>query len=273
MALRAPHRLPGIRFEFQPPPPTDVLPRMDVAVFVGFAASGPLHMPVAVEDVTQFTTIFGGDVPLAWDAQRSEQVYAYLAPAVRAFFRNGGRRCWVVRVAGDEAEYNYFPVPGLALVDADGAITPAFARARSQGSWSDGLRVGTSLSSDPVFINLLSPSKGDLIVDLALESPNDISVGNLLRLTFSDGEYVLMFAVTSVQPVDPKSISSPLNAVALHSIASSPLDVLSSRSTVQVTARIALWFKASPPSSPLPSPKQAVMFTYGAPGPPVTASN
>src|SRR6266566_3960154 len=121
-------RLPGFRFEYQPPPPTDVLPRMDVAAFVGFAASGPLHVPVAVEDVTQFTTIFGEDVPLAWNTKRSEQVYAYLAPAIRAFFRNGGKRCWVIRVAGDEAQYNYFPVPGLALVDADGNITSAFAR-------------------------------------------------------------------------------------------------------------------------------------------------
>src|SRR5436853_317629 len=162
MVARTSRRLPGFRFEVQSPQLAEALPRMDVAVFVGFAASGPLATPVALEDAAQFAAIFGEDAPLVWDQERGQQVYAYLAPAVRAFFRNGGRRCWVVRVAGDEAEYNYFPVPGLALVDADGAITPAFARARSQGSWSDGLRVGTSLSSDPVFINLLSPSKGDL---------------------------------------------------------------------------------------------------------------
>jgi len=132
MVVRASRRLPGFSFEYQPPPPTDVLPRMDVAVFVGFAESGPLHVPVAVEDATQFTNIFGNDVPLAWDQQRSEQVYAYLAPAVRAFFRNGGRRCWVIRVAYSAekdaktdykgAQYNYFPVPGMALVDADAAF-------------------------------------------------------------------------------------------------------------------------------------------------------
>src|SRR5260370_42202099 len=134
MVVRTSRRLPGFRFEVQPPPLTDVLPRMDVAVFVGFAASGPLHTPVPVEDVAQFTAIFGDDVPLAWDQQRGEIVYAYLAPAVRAFFRNGRPRCWVVRVACN-ARSNYFPIPGLAQVRLDDCrniveIWPAFATAR-----------------------------------------------------------------------------------------------------------------------------------------------
>ena len=54
-------RLPGFRFEVQAPPPVDVLPRMDVAVFVGFAARGPLHRPVRVETTAQFEMIFGAD--------------------------------------------------------------------------------------------------------------------------------------------------------------------------------------------------------------------
>ena len=133
-----PRRLPGIAFTLQPPPLSDVLPRMDVAIFVGFATSGPLDTPVAVEDVVQFTTIFGDDVLLAWDTQQGKPVYAYLAPTVRAFFRNGGKRCWVIRVAGKGVAFNYFPIPGLLRVklDGDGNITataPAFARACSRG--------------------------------------------------------------------------------------------------------------------------------------------
>ena len=65
---------------------------MDIAAFVGFAASGPLHIPVAVEDAAQFGAIFGDDAPLAWDFERGEQLYAYLGPAVRAFFRNVGKQ-------------------------------------------------------------------------------------------------------------------------------------------------------------------------------------
>jgi hypothetical protein len=261
MVARTSRRLPGFSFEYQPPPPTNVLPRMDVAVFVGFAASGPLHIPVAVEDVTQFATIFGSDIPLAWDTQRSEQVYAYLAPAVRAFFRNGGQRCWVIRVAGDEAQYNYFPVPGLALVNDDGTLTPAFARARSQGSWSDDLCAGASLSSLPVIASQLSSSEESVTVNLALTSRGDISAGDLVRLTFSDGDYVLMLLVDSVQPIDAASISSPPDG---------PPNL----STVKVTAcaRTALWFKARSPRSPLPSPTQAIMFAHDAPLSPIAVS-
>ena len=104
-------RLPGIRFVAQTPAPDEMLPRMDVAVFVGFAercdtsdrqqTSSPervFHLPVAVDSIEQYTRIFGQDLPLAWDPERREVVYAYLGPAVRAFFRNGGRRCWVIRV-------------------------------------------------------------------------------------------------------------------------------------------------------------------------------
>src|SRR5882762_2697449 len=161
-AARAARRLPGFRFEAQAPPLDEVLPRMDIAVFVGFAASGPLETPVAIESETQFQAIFGKDAPLAWDVERGEQVYAYLGPAVRSFFRNGGQRCWVTRVARrtarsqtdlNYARCNYFPIPGLARVEFDGdrknvsRLTPAFARARSEGSWSDSLQVGSALIS------------------------------------------------------------------------------------------------------------------------------
>src|ERR1700752_5168841 len=61
MSARAPRRLPGFRFETQAPPLPEVLPRMDIAVFVGFAASGPLQTPVAVESEPQFAAIFGDE--------------------------------------------------------------------------------------------------------------------------------------------------------------------------------------------------------------------
>jgi hypothetical protein len=169
---------------------------MDVAVFVGFAASGPINIPVPVQSVAEYTRIFGDDAPLAWDLQRGEQGYAYLPPTVRAFFRNGGQRCWVVRVAGD-AESNYFPVPGLAQIYEDGSVRPAFVRARSEGSWSDSLRVGTALLSSPVALQ--SFSLDPLVVGLTLNRPNDIALGDLLRLTFRDGQakelYTVMFPV------------------------------------------------------------------------------
>ena len=110
-------RLPGIEFESQAPPIAVVLPRMDVAAFVGFASSGPLDMPVPIEDAAQFEDVFGADAPIAWDPEHHEELQAHLGPAVRAFFRNGGRRCWVVRVAdADQSQTSVFSLPGLVAI-------------------------------------------------------------------------------------------------------------------------------------------------------------
>jgi hypothetical protein len=119
---------------------------MDVAAFLGFASAGPLDSPVAVESVAEFTDVFGEDLPLAWDGERGEFVRAYLGPAVRDFFRNGGRRCWVVRVAGADAAANTFRVPGL-YARSGGGLVPAYAQARSEGSWSDSVQVAAALAS------------------------------------------------------------------------------------------------------------------------------
>ena len=196
-------RLPGFRFEHESPPLGERLPRMDVACFVGFAASGPLDVPVAVESAAHFESIFGRDAALAWDAERGEQVSAHLAPAVRAFFAHGGRRCWIVRVArtrpgaqsaadANFARANFFPVPAVAQAvfdeaDEEGAVrfTPAFARARSEGRWSDALAVSSALVSRPVQVSELSfPERR---IEIAQDAPGDLSAGDLLRLAFDGG--------------------------------------------------------------------------------------
>ena len=58
--------------------------------------------------------------------------YATSAPAVRAFFRNGGRRCWVVRVAGAPRRPTRFPVPGVVRLRGGRRWTPR-RRARARG--------------------------------------------------------------------------------------------------------------------------------------------
>ena len=225
MVARVTRRLPGFKFEARSPRLDESLPRMDIAVFVGFAASGPLHTPVAIDDAEQFAQVFGDDAPLAWDAERCRQVYARLGPSVRGFFGNGGRRCWVIRVASDEAEYNFFPIPGLAMAELndDGSVTrvsPAFARARSEGSWSDSLRSSSALLTKPFEVLAVfradGTAKGFPKDSLAVElraSPGDVVTGDLLRLSFNDGNggpaLVAMLVVDAVAgapdspPADP----------------------------------------------------------------------
>src|SRR5262245_40408054 len=148
MPVPTPRRLAGFRFDAVPPALGEKLPRMDIGVLVGFASAGPLDVPVVLEEPAQFHRVFGEDLPLAWDAVRGRTVYAHLGPAVRAFFRNGGRRCWVIRVAGTP-ETSSFPLAGtLELVGQE--LRPAFARARSPGSGFDGFECATAVSVAPV---------------------------------------------------------------------------------------------------------------------------
>lgn len=249
-------RLPGFRFEAQAPALDEWLPRMDVAAFVGFAASGPINLPVAVESVAQFAAIFGADARVAWDFNRSVETFAYLAPAVRAFFDNGGRRCWIVRVAreraGDapnRARSNFFPVPGLmagALNTTDAnrtgvveRLNPAYVQARSEGSWSDDLQVGASLVSRPAMVLDFSPAK--LRVELALDSPDDLVAGDLLRLTFKD-EYVLLFQATGITP---RASSSP-----------------AARRSVQADGAHPVWLRATSEHAPPAAPKLVEARVY-----------
>ncbi|MCP3137366.1 hypothetical protein [Pyxidicoccus xibeiensis] len=205
MSRPAARRLPGLRFEMQAPPVADALPRMDVAAFVGFAASGPLHVPVVVEDVADFEAVFGPAPLLAWDAERGEPVYAQLEPAVRAFFRNGGRRCWVVRVAGPSARANTFPVPGLLRVTEGGGVSEALARARSEGSWSDAAQVASSIHREPVeLVDWHTSLDGG--VELTVTAPGGVAVGDLLRVSFDGTSCALLAPVEAVEAVSMETV-------------------------------------------------------------------
>lgn len=194
-AATAPRRPPGLRFTTLAAPLDEVLPRMDVAVFVGFAERGPLNVPVAVEDTTQFEAVFGADIVLAWDEERSESVSAYLAPAVRAFFRNGGVRCWVMRVAGAGAVRNVYPIAGLVNLVGESA-RPAVLRARSRGSWSDGLSAAGGLQTRPMAF--LSVDLANLTFRVEAALARGLVVGDLLRLAFPSAACTLYVGVARV---------------------------------------------------------------------------
>jgi hypothetical protein len=198
--------MPGLFFEVQPPSLSDPLPRMDVAGFVGFAASGPLDLPVAVDDVEELKAVFGTDAPLAWDPGRGEIVNGLLLPAVGSFFRNGGRRCWVVRVAGPGAVTNRFPVPALALCLPAAAPAERFAPAQldasSPGSWSDAMQVACALETEPFAVDGVAID-GDRLAVRASGSVR-LAAGDLVRWTDrASGEW----AVLRVDAVDGTSAS------------------------------------------------------------------
>lgn len=203
--LLATRRLPGIRVDVAPPPAVEALPRMDVAVLVGFASTGPLHLPVAIESTAQFEAVFGPDAPLAWDDVRGERAYAHLGAALRAFFSNGGRRCWVIRVAevehGDQtnplaAKSNRFPVPGVLEVGADGKLLVAQAQARCEGSWSDGLSVSCAARQMVIVVEEIQAFSSPESGRYNLRTRFDLRPGDLIGL--SEGAEISYASVDAV---------------------------------------------------------------------------
>jgi hypothetical protein len=200
-------RLPGIQFDVVAPPTTEGFVRMDIAVFVGFTASGPLHQPVAVESIAHFEEIFGNDAVIGNSDEPGTPLNAYLPSALRAFFRNGGSRCWVIRVAGPYAISNAFPVPGVYELRGDATVVQAYAVARSEGSWSDLVAVGSALRSQPIEVTGFASDTPS--ATLLLSSVDDVVAGDLLRFTFGDSHDVLWFFVDAVTPV---TTSSPVSS-------------------------------------------------------------
>jgi uncharacterized protein len=121
------YRTPGVYFEWRDQPAPPGLRRTDIAGFVGIALRGPLHCPVRVTSWTQFVSAFGG---------RTSQ--GYLAYAVHGFFANGGRTCWVVRVA----DPLFAQVASVDLTERDRpGRTLVRLTAISPGTWGDAVTV------------------------------------------------------------------------------------------------------------------------------------
>lgn len=79
-------RPPGVAIELLDPPPAIEPAAVDVPAFVCVCERGPVDTPVRIGSWSQFVQVFGGFV--------ANGLGAY---AVKGFFEQGGRVCWVVR--------------------------------------------------------------------------------------------------------------------------------------------------------------------------------
>ena len=150
---------PGV---YRRPPPSDksaiALVRTDVAGFVGYAERGPLppfgsplnrpvDLAVKLESWAEYQRVFGGLISTG-----------YLAYAVRAFFANGGQRCYVVRVAAGSD-------PNLHSQDRPAAASLPLPKAGGEGH-AIGLLVGKTLNPGDSTLTLTDASgisPGDLV--------------------------------------------------------------------------------------------------------------
>lgn len=194
---RLERRLPGVRFDVPAPALDEALPRMDIAFFAGFTASGPVDLPVAVESLAEFEDVFGGPITLL---QRRDHtpLHGLLHGALRQFFSHGGRRAWVQRVAAAHARCTWFPLQQMLLLRRASSTSrwraePAWVAARSPGSWADSLRVRAACEALPLAVVPASmpvpgPFDGrslwlDAVGPLALT----LSVGDTLKLPLLAG--------------------------------------------------------------------------------------
>lgn len=149
-------RLPGLRFDVPAPALREALPRMDIALFIGFAASGPIDLPVAVESLAEFETVFGREITLL-ERPDGSALPGLLHPSMRLFFGHGGRRAWVVRVAAATARSTRFALQQVLLLRRAGAgepwrAEPAWVQARCPGSWADAMTVSAQIDQQPLAV-------------------------------------------------------------------------------------------------------------------------
>ncbi|GAB4525745.1 MAG: hypothetical protein OHK0046_41880 [Anaerolineae bacterium] len=199
MALTYKGRLPGVVVEPAQSKSDEDSLRMDVPGLVGFAERGPLDTPVRVADIQQYRAVFGEDVFLARDG--GKPIFAQLPRAVQAFFDNGGRHAWVVRVAGRNARPNRLRIPGLAAIsDTDRGLRTVVRPAAWVGRWSDNLTVATRLRRRPLRVyrpwravnfRMLyedNPDCQTLDVELLLSRIDLVRVNDVLQLSFDDAQ-------------------------------------------------------------------------------------
>ncbi|MCO6434997.1 hypothetical protein, partial [Nitrosomonas nitrosa] len=219
--ITSPFRLPGVYFLPAHRIGTQQLPPLDVVAFVGFAERGPLHLPVLIEDMDSFEAIFGGDFALAKEMDspgitstdslpndisashvtnaKGRTVYANLPQTVGAFFANGGRRCYIVRVCGKKSTETRIQLQGMTAIEPDGSTRPmdVYVSASSPGRWSSSLRLSTRLDTKELPSHKFYLNNTHQITWESSNQPRVIQSGDLLRLTMNDGEQWL-FPVTSI---------------------------------------------------------------------------
>lgn len=158
-------------------PSTPAAIDLDETGLVGVCWRGPVQTPVPVTSWSQFVDVFGGTT-----APDGTPCPGYLPVAVRAFFDQGGRTAWVVRVApvapaADAAARLDLPGLGVGLM------------ASAEGSWGRLLSATMSFRAGPPLpqARVRSAAHDDADPRLAIGSLEALPAGSLLLIGRSAG--------------------------------------------------------------------------------------
>jgi phage tail sheath protein FI len=194
------------------------------AAFIGVTEKGPLPggmlpngKPARPDMVTSLTEYFR-----RYGEFRSDSFMTY---AVRAFFENGGRRLYVVRIAPPNTVPNPNPnniIPSVAA--STKKLGSLLISAANEGAWGNQIWVRTTNSSDgdPTHFKLLvyyPNSKSESLVEsfdnLTVQTPADPNPPNYVRsIINSRSEYIAVIAdvtalPTMTSPVDKQNPFGP----------------------------------------------------------------
>ena len=199
---------PGVYLLPQITPPTLGVEALDVAAFVGVAPRGPAWEPIDDPTLADVGVTRARSVAVPVDSFDAyvQRFGAFEGPgllphAVAAFFAQGGRRAYIVRIVHNEAtrdadgrvqppgcaEYN-LAVPGLdpagqPVQAAGGGLVRL--RARNEGTWGDGLAVTLTFTARPVAVEASEPAA------LVLAAGSRLPAGSVVRVRAASGAVVL----------------------------------------------------------------------------------
>ncbi len=135
--------------------------RTDIAAFVGIAQKGPVHQPTAVNSWEQFQSTFGNFIP-----------NGYMAYCAKAFFENGGKTLYGVRVAAPLFESATDPI---AIQPADGLSSILLS--------VSGFAAGSLATARQTATASASGAQPASRASSALDTVNGFARGSVVRIT------------------------------------------------------------------------------------------
>ena len=145
--------------------------------FLGLTQRGPLNVPVRITSIEAFERIFGR-------LGRG----TFLEPSLKGFFENGGRECYVLRVAHQRENG-----PGVAARVASADVRDPVSRRRyvvraaTEGAWGNDIRFSMQRQVGRLQTVLtLDAAEGEAV--LTLKSIAGLTRGTALRLRDEQGE-------------------------------------------------------------------------------------
>lgn len=153
------------------------------AAFLGVAEKGPLNKPTLVTTQEQFIGKFGGYLKKS-----------YLAYAVDGFFRNGGKRCFIVRIAHNAGK-------GKTLVNSRVNAPLMTINALNEGEWGNKIKIkilDASSGSTFLFLSDLAEDAARNASSIKLSSATGLSIGSKIIIT--DGTNLQSLTVEGFSP-------------------------------------------------------------------------